>query len=436
MNRSMQETQYLGAVLACAALLTVSAAGTCSAARSDVDVAPTEYGAGIPFQHEVRVVREAPATVMSALWDNGPLVTGVGTDGVDVSVLQTSLGMNTYGFGFQATYSNEVADDFRVPAGKAWMVTGIVCYAYQVGSTITSTLDTLHVRIWDDVPTNPGAQVVWGDLLNNRLVTSDFAGIYRTSESNPNQRTRPIMSLLGDVQTTLTSGTYWLNLQVGGTLPSGPWAPPITILGQTNTGNAVWYLETQGGWQPALDSGILTTQDFPFLVLGKVVPPGEARTATVSKLKYTINRATPGKDSLKFIATMELEGSDLPYALANSDTCAVTIAGVDFLANALPLKVAKSGKSAKYALPDPKQGKVKVKVLSKKGVNALQFKVVLKNQSNLGATLGVPDVDAKKKNALPLNGTDILIIQRDLWGEDAVDSKYWGKLGKWTKGKQ
>ena len=31
------------------------------------------------------------------------------------------------------------------------------------------------------------------------------------------------------IGTSLTEGTYWIDWQTGGTLASGPWAPPIAI---------------------------------------------------------------------------------------------------------------------------------------------------------------------------------------------------------------
>src|SRR4030067_1536487 len=49
---------------------------------------------------------------------------------------------------------------------------------------------------------------------------------------------------------------------------SGPWAPPITILGQITTGNALQYTSSSGAWAPALDTGTDTQQGFPFVIEG------------------------------------------------------------------------------------------------------------------------------------------------------------------------
>ena len=70
------------------------------------------------------------------------------------------------------------------------------------------------------------------------------------------------------VGTSLPPGTYWLDWQTGGTLASGPWAPPVSILGQTTTGNALQYDSTIATWVPLNDTGSQTQQDLPFIIEG------------------------------------------------------------------------------------------------------------------------------------------------------------------------
>jgi len=60
-------------------------------------------------------------------------------------------------------------------------------------------------------------------------------------------------------------GTYWIDWMTDGSLTSSPWAPPVTILGQTTTGNALHYT---GSWAPANDTDLLTQQDMPFIIMG------------------------------------------------------------------------------------------------------------------------------------------------------------------------
>jgi hypothetical protein len=68
----------------------------------------------------------------------------------------------------------------------------------------------------------------------------------------------------------LPAGTYWLAWQTDGTLASGPWAPPITIVGQTTTGNGLQSLAGTTTFAPANDGGTLTQQGFPFILEGSV----------------------------------------------------------------------------------------------------------------------------------------------------------------------
>ncbi len=74
------------------------------------------------------------------------------------------------------------------------------------------------------------------------------------------------------VNTFLPAGTYWLDWQAAGSLASGPWAPPVSILGQTGKpgANALQYTST--GWAALIDTGTSGTsnfpQDLPFLVDG------------------------------------------------------------------------------------------------------------------------------------------------------------------------
>jgi hypothetical protein len=72
----------------------------------------------------------------------------------------------------------------------------------------------------------------------------------------------------------LAPGTYWVEFQFGGTLSSGPWAPPVSILGQTTTGNALQ--KTSTGWAQALDTGSGSVQGMPFLIMGNEVSSGFA----------------------------------------------------------------------------------------------------------------------------------------------------------------
>jgi len=201
------------------------------------------------------------------LYDNGPLVThpGGGAGGADASALQTALGMNTLGSGNQLSVGNRVADDFTVTGG-GWFIETITFFGYQTGSSTTSTFNHLNLRIWNGPPNDAGSAVVFGDTTTNRLASSVWSNIYRAQDTTLTDSTRPIMANEVTVNTFLPAGTYWVDWQAGGTLTSGPWVPPVSILGQTSTGNALQYTST--GWAALNDTGTLTPQGLPFVIEG------------------------------------------------------------------------------------------------------------------------------------------------------------------------
>ncbi|MCB0078755.1 MAG: hypothetical protein KDD73_15190 [Anaerolineales bacterium] len=210
-------------------------------------------------------VPNAPFSPEVVLYDNGPLVTqaGAGAGGADLSELQTVLGLTVYGFAHQTSTDFRVSDQFTV-TGAGWQIDEITFYAYQTGSTTTSTINELHLQIWDGNPSSGTASVVWGNLTTNVLSNSVWSNIYRALDTDPLASDRPIMANTATVGVTLAPGTYWLDWETGGTLSSGPWAPPVTIVGQTTTGDALQYDGT--AWNPLLDGTF--QQDLPFIIEG------------------------------------------------------------------------------------------------------------------------------------------------------------------------
>lgn len=206
----------------------------------------------------------------SVLFDNGPLVNSVGTGvgGADESVLQSvSLGMNTLGFGHQVLNGYQVADDFVVP-DPGWIVETIDFFAYQTGSTTTSTMTGVNAYIWDGVPGDPGSTIV---ATSTAMTATGWTGIYRVSETTTGTAdNRPIMIQTMDFgNAELPPGTYWVAWQTDGSLSSGPWAPPVTINGTAVTGNGLQSLDNGVTWAPANDSGTGTPQQgLPFIIIG------------------------------------------------------------------------------------------------------------------------------------------------------------------------
>lgn len=234
------------------------------------------------------------STINAQLYDNGPLINspGAGSGGANVSNLHS--GLTTFGFGHALSTLFRVGDDFVVPA-PGWNIDSIVFYAYQTGSTTTSTINHLNVAIWDGQP-GAGGNIIWGDTTTNRLAGSYWSGIYRTTDVDLLNTQRPIMADRANTAgCSLAPGTYWVTWQTGGTLASGPWAPPITVTGVTVTGNAVQFDPTAQLWNPANDLGLVTQQGFPFKIYGTTQSAGTSciDTALFAGLSVAIPENDP-----------------------------------------------------------------------------------------------------------------------------------------------
>lgn len=230
------------------------------ASRENVD--PSELGGPILATYPINW----QYTPEAVLYDNGPVVNspGGGPNGSDGSVLQTALDLNVLGFAHQQSSNFRVADDFVVPAGQTWTINTASFYAYQTGSTTTSTITGVNVRIWNG---QPGVgTVVFGDTTTNRMSATTFSNIYRYSDTQPGT-TRPLMKQTVTIGVTLGEGHYWIDWQTSGSLSSGPWVPPISITGQTNTGDGLQY--NAGAWVTLIDNGTAQApQGLPFTLDG------------------------------------------------------------------------------------------------------------------------------------------------------------------------
>lgn len=205
------------------------------------------------------------------LYDNGPLIThpGAGFGGKDASVLMSvTLLENIYGYGAQLSAGNRVADDFVVPAG-GWQIDSFKFFTYQTGSGTTSTINNVNVRIWNQQPNAGNVGIVWGDTTTNLLASTTFSNIYRSIETNFLDANRPIMEVVANTPAlNLAPGTYWVDFQFGGTLASGPWAPPVSYPNITHPAGANGMQYTSTGWAFVQDSGNFTPDAFPFQVNG------------------------------------------------------------------------------------------------------------------------------------------------------------------------
>ncbi|OQY76194.1 MAG: hypothetical protein B6D44_00070 [Ignavibacteriales bacterium UTCHB2] len=227
----------------------------------------TPVGQNIPIPYD---------GTLAVLYDNGPLVTnpGGGAGGADLSALQSGIGLGTYGFGAQISAGNSVADDFTIN-GSSWNIEELQFFTYQTGSSTTSTINDVRIRIWNGAP-NAGGSIVFGDLTTNRLTSTTWANMYRALDTSPTASDRPIMKVVVQFSPALVlgPGTYWVEVSLGGTLASGPWIPPVSIVGQTTTGDGLQLTST--GWAAAVDGSY--PQGIPFIVLGNSGPPCPVQT--------------------------------------------------------------------------------------------------------------------------------------------------------------
>jgi hypothetical protein len=230
-----------------------------------------------------------------------------------------------------------VADDFTVPAGRAWTVTALEFYAYQTGSGAQASPFTgVNVRVWRGRPGDLGAAVVAQYPASGEgtlaLVSSAFAGLYRvfnTVAPPPGVapvQTRPIFRNRVSIPALeLTSGTYWLDWQTAGSAAfSGPWAPAVTYL-QTRApfpppsaapGNARQFFS--GVWSDLSDPGLPeaardVVMELPFAVLGT--------SRSVCCVDYNADGELTFEDVLLFVAAFNARvgGACAPGADANDD---------------------------------------------------------------------------------------------------------------------
>lgn len=217
-----------------------------------------DIGAEIPdhsqVTHSERVIREH-ADSRVVLWNNGPWYNSAGTGvwGADESILQ-DWG-TVFGYGFQLSNGNYLADDFTVPVGQEWILDRVTIAGYQIGSGLTPTIDGMYIAVYDDNP-NTGMMIA-GDPYTNVFTSAQWSGIYRVREGESGiNADRPIMAIVSYVPypIILDSGTYWISFQTdGASTLSGPWHPPVVIWDVPETGNALQSSDGGFIWQPIVN---------------------------------------------------------------------------------------------------------------------------------------------------------------------------------------
>ncbi|HOF66749.1 MAG TPA: hypothetical protein PLX54_08120 [Candidatus Fermentibacter daniensis] len=221
---------------------------------------------------------------LAVLFDNGPFVNspGTGYGGADESKMDELE--STYGFGCQYTVGNRLADQFEIPDGSNWNITSISFFGYQTGSGPVSPFTGVYMAVHDDFPAT-GA-IVYGDPDTNFMTSTAFANCYRVLSTGSGNPDRPVMVLVCEfTDLTLSAGTYYLNWSLAGSGSSGPWAGPVTITGQYDTGDAFQY--TSSGWSLLAMGGTGAPQGMPFIIEGDDI--GALQSETWAGIKSLFN---------------------------------------------------------------------------------------------------------------------------------------------------
>jgi hypothetical protein len=168
--------------------------------------------------------------------------------------------------------------------------------------------------LYDGDPSAGGMVIASGSGLD----ATGWSNIYRVLDTSSGNTDRPIMYDVANMGGMyLPQGDYWLAWQTNGSLGSGPWAPPITINGQTTTGNGLQSLDNGATWAAALDGGTGTAQGLPFIIEGQVSGGGGDLCSMPSDIPWASvtpdnGTTTPGNTTtvdVEFDATGLLAGT-------------------------------------------------------------------------------------------------------------------------------
>ena len=200
---------------------------------------------------------------------------GMGFGGANASATTGEF----FGVNVNTSANFALADDFIVPPGEKWIIDSVAFFDYQTGSTTTSTINNLRLQIRKGSTPGVGS-IVFGDFVTNRLTRSIFSGIYRTLPTSLTAVNRPIMKSIANIPAlTLSSGKYWIEHRMSGTLPSGPFCPLRTI-GTTHVSTGNGY-QLNGTWALVIELDNVgnnpLTKGIPLIIYGTIIPFKAAR---------------------------------------------------------------------------------------------------------------------------------------------------------------
>ncbi len=213
--------------------------------------------------------------VDGSLYDNGPLATPGSPNAaclVPVAGIPSEVQLGNITAGYNCSQiaiagGFRIADDFVVPTGETWDITGFRFPIYSTGAAVPSVTG-VWIQIWNGPP-NAGGAVIAGDLVTNRFAANAFTNLYRffNAACATNRRVQDVQT---NFVTSLPAGTYWVEwASVGGA--SGPWAPNVTIEGQVQKPGSNALQWTGAAWTAVVENnGTGPAQDMAFVIEGSI----------------------------------------------------------------------------------------------------------------------------------------------------------------------
>ncbi|MBX3377935.1 MAG: PEP-CTERM sorting domain-containing protein [Phycisphaeraceae bacterium] len=201
---------------------------------------------------------------------------GGGFGGADASALTSPD--TTFGATANTATAFRLADDFTIPVGEVWTITGANVFGYTtVAGSPNLTAIGATLRIFSDDPNGAASgTVVAGDTTTNVQTAASWAGsnaggIWRVTSTTlltNNRRIQTSTSTFAPV--VLGPGTYWLDFAI--TSSTGAVFTPVMSLANSSgvTGNARQFNGTT--YVPLVDAGSTSAKGVPFQLIGTIVP--------------------------------------------------------------------------------------------------------------------------------------------------------------------
>jgi hypothetical protein len=200
-----------------------------------------EFDNGIPSFKELTPTKSVQVnqTTNNAYYTRGNIVThpGEGSGGADF--------FYAYDDGYGRNCNLASPDEAHhlcvvyIPEGNV-EIDHVVLYAYQQGSSTTSTITSASMRVFDGNPTEGIIDPFWGNLSTDIMETTYWSGCYYGD--NFSSTDRPIMIVKVNTPGLVIPepGTYYFNFGFTGSNTSGPWCPPIGAGDDVSYWNDEW----------------------------------------------------------------------------------------------------------------------------------------------------------------------------------------------------